>query len=165
MNKTLPTWAVRTAVPTDRLAAKQAYEQNTMQTNWDACNSLKAWAKQQGWPTPWLSFQTAFFQKMLADDESFALALTKSGLTITIPKQTYTFSDEKLSAFDRAYEEREWRGLVESLREVRRAVEAGVVVHVDGKQLTSFDSFYSWAHGRYHALEDGYDSWIGDDKS
>jgi hypothetical protein len=54
---------------------------------------------------------------------------------------------------------------VESLREVRRAVEAGVVVHVDGKQLTSFDSFYSWAHGRYHALEDGYDSWIGDDKS
>jgi hypothetical protein len=21
----------------------------------------------------------------------------------------------------------------------------------------------SWAHGRYHALEDGYDKWIGND--
>jgi hypothetical protein len=31
--------------------------------------------------------------------------------------------------------------------------------------LSSFQSFYDWAHGRYHVLEDGYDSWIGDDDS
>jgi hypothetical protein len=46
--------------------------------------------------------------------------------------------------------------LVEELREIRRAGE--------GKTLRSFQSFYDWAHGRYHALEDGYDSWIGDDR-
>ena len=28
--------------------------------------------------------------------------------------------------------------------------------------LTTWQSFYDWAHGRYHMLEDGYDSWIGD---
>ena len=25
--------------------------------------------------------------------------------------------------------------------------------------------FYAWAHGRYYALEEGYDHWIGDDRS
>ena len=50
-------------------------------------------------------------------------------------------------------------------REIRRAVEAGVVVKVEGTQtvLKTWQSFYDWAHGRYHMLEDGYDSWIGDD--
>ena len=49
------------------------------------------------------------------------------------------------------------------MREIRRAVEAGVVVEIDGRKLKSWASFYDWAHGRYHMLEDGYDSWIGDD--
>jgi hypothetical protein len=48
--------------------------------------------------------------------------------------------------------------LVEELRVIRRAVEAGFVV-----ELRTWQGFYSWAHGRYHALEDGYDSWIGSD--
>ena len=64
-----------------------------------------------------------------------------------------------------AYAERSWRWLVESLREIRRAVEADVVVEIDGQQLKSFGSFYTWAHGRYHVLEDGYDPWIGDDRA
>ena len=59
----------------------------------------------------------------------------------------------------------QWGVLVEALREIRRAVEAGVAVKVEGKTLRDFDSFYTWAHGRYHALEDGYDSWIGDDET
>lgn len=60
----------------------------------------------------------------------------------------------------------QWGSLVEELRDIRRAVEAGVVVEVENtKKLRSFNSFYTWAHGRYHALEDGYDSWIGDDNS
>jgi hypothetical protein len=164
VNPNLPSWAVTTATSTDRLATKYAYEQNTLQTNWDECQALKAWAKEQGWPTPWLTFQTAFFEKMWENDANFALTLT-SGLKITIPKQEYTFSEAKLAEMDQAYESREWAWLVESLRGVRRAVEAGVVVHVAGKTLKSFDRFYGWAHGRYHLLEDGYDSWIGDDKS
>jgi hypothetical protein len=162
METNLPSWAVQPA--SDRLATQQAYKQGTMQTNWEQGHSLKTWAKNQGWPTPWFNFQTAFFNKMLADDAAFALALT-SGLQITIPKQTYTFTDAALQEMDEEYKNREWRTLVARLRDIRRAVEAGVVVHINGKKLNSFDSFYTWAHGRYHALEDGYDSWIGDDTS
>jgi len=40
------------------------------------------------------------------------------------------------------------------------------VVNVEGvARLRTWQSFYDWAHGRYHMLEDGHDSWIGDDKS
>jgi len=54
--------------------------------------------------------------------------------------------------------------LVEDLREIRRAVEAGVAVTVEGEGLLlNWQGFYRWAHGRYHMLEDGYDKWIGDD--
>ena len=43
-------------------------------------------------------------------------------------------------------------------------VEAGVVVQVEDTTLNSFDSFYDWAHGRYHKLEDDMRTgWIGDD--
>jgi hypothetical protein len=57
-----------------------------------------------------------------------------------------------------------WGVLVEELRALRRAVEAGVVVQVeDGPRLQTWQGFYEWAHGRYHMLEDGYDRWIGDD--
>ena len=162
MHKNLPSWAVQPA--TDRVATKQAYARGAMQTNWDQCNSLKAWAKKQGWPTPWLSFQNAFFDKMLENEETFALALT-SGLQITIPKPEHTLSDKDIQEMDEEYENREWRALVAGLRDIRRAVEAGVVVHAEGKKLKSFESFYTWAHGRYYLLEEGYDSWIGDDNS
>ena len=54
--------------------------------------------------------------------------------------------------------------MVEALRAIRRAVEAGVVVQVEGAQeMRTWQGFYDWAHGRYHMLEDGYDRWIGDD--
>ncbi len=54
--------------------------------------------------------------------------------------------------------------IVAELRDIRRAVEAGVVVHVAGEEpMLNWQNFYSWAHGRYHMLEDGYDKWIGDD--
>ena len=59
-----------------------------------------------------------------------------------------------------------WRALVEELREIRRAIEAGAVVEVEGGgKLGTWQEFYDWAHGRYHMLEDGCDPWIGDDNS
>ena len=59
-----------------------------------------------------------------------------------------------------------WGILVEELREIRRAVEADIVIDIAGEtKFRSFQGFYTWAHGRYHMLEDGYDSWIGDDNS
>ena len=83
---------------------------------------------------------------------------------------------EKLKELDALYEETEDMGilgrrptrfgpLVEELREIRRLVEAGVSVRIEGTQtvLNTWGSFYDWAHGRYHRLEEGYDKWIGDD--
>jgi hypothetical protein len=91
-------------------------------------------------------------------------------------KQEHIITVEMLNKLDALYEKTEdmgvlgrrpiyWGTLVEELRKIRRLIEAGVTVKIEGTQtvLETWQSFYSWAHGRYHALEDGYDSWIGDD--
>ncbi len=88
-----------------------------------------------------------------------------------------TITTELLKEFDTLYEETEDMGvlgrrhtglgtLVEELRKIRRLVESGVRVKIEGTQtiLITWQDFYDWAHGRYHMLEDGYDRWIGDDK-
>lgn len=88
-------------------------------------------------------------------------------------KKTLIITAEQLDELDQLYEARsssgrptDWGILVNELRKIRRTVEAGVLVQVeDGKTLQSWQEFYAWAHGRYHMLEDGYDSWIGDDNS
>jgi len=108
---------------------------------------------------------------MLETRENFELAIEKSGIEIQVPKQDYTISGERIRELDELYEERSsagypnrWNILVEELREIRRAVEAGVVVNIEGEQpILSWQKFYDWAHGRYHMLEDGCDKWIGDD--
>jgi heme oxygenase len=82
-------------------------------------------------------------------------------------------SAEELRALDAMYAARSpsgqptrWRALVEELRQIRRVIEAGHVVQVEGEAtLRTWQSFYTWAHGRYHMLEDGCDAWIGDDRS
>lgn len=92
-------------------------------------------------------------------------------------KNEQTLTLETLKELDALYEAREgggaleprpthWGTLVEELRQIRRLVEAGVTVKIEGTQtvLNSWQSFYTWAHGRYHMLEDGYDRWIGDDR-
>lgn len=82
----------------------------------------------------------------------------------------YTISAEELRELDALYDERSetgrpvgWTSLVEGLREIRRAIEAGAVVTVEGRPMRTWGDFYSWAHGRYHMLEDGCDKWIGND--
>lgn len=85
----------------------------------------------------------------------------------------HMISTEELSALDEMYAERSasgrpvsWRALVGELRKIRRLVEAGTVVQVEGvATLRTWTEFYDWAHGRYHMLEDGCDPWIGDDRS
>lgn len=123
-------------------------------------------------------FEKAFIAKLFESDENFSLALNESGISIHIPIKEHTLTIERLKEWDALYEEREemgplgqrptgWGTLVSELREIRHLVEVGVTVNVEGTQtvLTSWESFYGWAHGRYHMLEDGYDSWIGDDVS
>jgi hypothetical protein len=87
-------------------------------------------------------------------------------------KPTITLSLAELSELDALYAQRgdsgrpsDWGTLVEKLRAIRRMVESGTVVQIeDGPTLRSWNGFYTWAHGRYHMLEDGYDAWIGDDR-
>lgn len=163
-SKSPPDWAYRPVAPTEREAAEQAHKKGTMRTNWHEAGSLKSWARRQGWPTSWLKLESKFYETMLANDANFALALSTSGLKIRIPKAEHTLTAADLRRFDaHSKDPQKWSWLVEELREVRRAIEVGVVVNVEDQQLTSFDSFYRWAHGRYHMLEDGADEWIGMD--
>lgn len=171
MNPTLPTWAFRAATPQDQMLAQTAQRHGHMQITWPNADALRRWAKQHGWPTPWWDFEATFIAHMLKSQENFALALATSGIQLQIPREAYTLSAAMLRTLDALYESRatngrptEWGSLVEELREIRRAVEAGVVVQIEGAPpLLDWQSFYQWAHGRYHMLEDGYDAWIGDD--
>lgn len=171
MNHNIPAWALRAATFEDRVFAKEAYRQGRMQIKWPDTNAVRSWAKQQGWSTPFFGFEAAFIAKMLETNENFELAIEKSGVEILIPRQNYAIPSETIRSLDELYEARSstgrpdgWGILVEELREIRRAVEAGVVIHIEGEPpILNWQDFYGWAHGRYHMLEDGYDKWIGDD--
>lgn len=91
-------------------------------------------------------------------------------------EREHVITVEMLKELDALYEDAEdvtpgmqrhrlWGVLVEQLRKIRRLVEAGVAVKIEETQtaLVTWQDFYTWAHGRYHMLEDGYDRWIGDD--
>jgi hypothetical protein len=74
--------------------------------------------------------------------------------------------DELYAARDASGRQTAWSVLVARLREIRRAIEAGQAVEVhDGLKLASVLDFHTWAYGRYKLLEEGCDSWIGDDVS
>ena len=171
MNTNIPAWALRAVTPEDQGFAKEAHRQGRMQIKWPNIKTLQSWAKQQGWSTPFFGFEEAFIAKVLETKENFELAIEKSGIEIQVPRQNYTISNERIRELDSLYEERSvtgrpnsWGILVEELREIRRAVEAGVVMNIEGEEtILNWQNFYNWAHGRYHMLEDGYDKWIGDD--
>jgi hypothetical protein len=161
---------MREAGPGDRHAARDAHGRGALQVTWPDRKTLRNWAKQRGWPAPWLGFDGAFLARILEDEASFEQAVRESGIGIRVPREDYTISAERLRELDELYAERSesgrpvgWRSLVEELREIRRAVEAGVVVKVEDETLRTWGAFYEWAHGRYHALEDGSDRWIGND--
>lgn len=171
MRTVIPAWAMRKAEAEDYDAVREAHRRGLLQIEWPNQKALRSWSKLQGWPTPWFGFEDAFLAKLLENHLNFACALNESGIELHIPQHEYTLSLERLRALDALYERRSesgrpigWQMLVEELREVRRAVEAGVMVQVeDGPRLQTWQGFYAWAHGRYHMLEDGADPWIGDD--
>ena len=171
MKAEIPTWALRQAGSGDRELVGEALGLGRTKVDWPDRKALRDWARRQGWPTPWVDFEHAFLTRMLEDEASFAAALGESGIGIRIPKGEFAISEADLAKLDALYEARsptgrptDWGLLVESLREIRRAVEAGVEVQVaGGPDLRTWQGFYDWAHGRYHMLEDGFDRWIGDD--
>jgi hypothetical protein len=182
-----PDWAFRRAVAGDLAIAAEAQRRGALRTNWRPDpfpGSTKvldgppsAWLKRQGWPTPWWSFLdrgAAFLRVVLAEEVRFDAALRDSGAELFVPEESHVVSDRELAELDALYAETEdmgtlgrrptrWGELVADLREMRRAVEAGVELEVDGRRLAGFNTFYTWAHGRYPGLEDGWDEWIGDD--
>ena len=176
----IPAWAKQRVLPgvPDFVEVRQLHRQGRTQIQLPNLKELKRWAKSHGWPTPLFGFEQAFITKLFESSETFSLALNESGINIQIPIKEHILAIDTLSELDALYEEREdiglhggrptgWGTLVSKLREIRHLVEAGVTVNIEGTQtvLTTWQSFYEWAHGRYHMLEDGYDSWIGDDKS
>lgn len=167
----LPTWATEPAAPPDRKHAQRAHQLGALQITWPDKKQLKTWAKANGWPTPFFGLHDALLKHLLSTDEAFALALSSSGIVLRVPIRQHIITAVELQKLDALYESRgansrpdEWGTLVDELRDIRHLVEAGIVVEVDGQRLKSFGRFYNWAHGRYHMLEDGYDSWIGDDR-
>jgi len=180
MKHDIPAWAKQSVNPEDHdySEVSQLYNKGKAQIHLTNLKDLKGWAKSQNWPTPWFGFKEAFIAKLFASQEAFKLALRESGIKIHIPISEHIINIERLKKLDGLYEEKQdmgvlgqratgWGTLVSELREVRHLVEAGVKVKVEGTQavLTSFQKFYDWAHGRYSKLEDGHDSWIGDDNS
>lgn len=176
MTPAIPTWALRAATPEDLGLARDTHGRGNLPIKWPDPQALRQWAKQHGWPTPSSGFETAFINHMLENRENFELALTTSGITLQLPLREYTLTPERLGQLDAWYAAVEdmgilgrrpihWGALVYELREIRHAVEAGVVVKIAGapEVLNTWATFYDWAHRRYHALEDGYDKWIGDD--
>lgn len=169
----IPTWALRTAGPDDYAGVCAAHQLGTMLVTWPDLRALRGWAVLHGWPRPHFGIKGAFMARMLENEANYQRAVRDSGVVMQIPSHDYTISPERLQELDGLYAARSpegrptsWGWLVEELREIRRAVEAGVVVQVaDGPALHTWQDFYAWAHGRYHMLEDGYDHWIGDDAS
>jgi hypothetical protein len=172
MKKEIPAWAMRTAKAEDYGIVQDSHSRGTMQIKWPDRKALRHWTRLRAWPTPWFGFETAFLAKMFESQMNFTQAIDESGIEIQFPQRECTLSATRVKELDSLYAERSpsgrpvsWGILVEELRDLRRAVEAGVVVQVeDGPRLQTWQGFYEWAHGRYHMLEDGYDRWIGDDR-
>ena len=160
----LPNWALTEATELDWTSAKKAYQDQTAKIVLRHPEALRSWMKGKGWKRPWLFLQESFMKQLFASDENYRLVLREHIAEIRIPKKNVVISDKKLQSMDDDYDERSWGALVEELREIRRVVEAGTEVEIDGKKLNSFNSFYTWAHARYKLLEEGSDKWIGDDR-
>jgi hypothetical protein len=173
MKPTIPAWAMKRAAADDYDAVRDAHSRGTLDIEWPELKELREWSRLRGWPAPRFRFRATWLARLFESQKNFACALEESGIELHIPLREYTLSLDSLREFDALYAERSpttglpnaWGLLVEELREIRRAVVAGVVVQVEGgPKLRTWGGFYAWAHGRYHALEDGYDNWIGDDR-
>jgi hypothetical protein len=75
-----------------RRAAAEDYElvqamqhQGTLQITWPNLDALRAWSRQQAWPTPWFGFKEAFLARLYANQLNFVQAISTSGIELSIP--------------------------------------------------------------------------------
>ncbi|MCB0689644.1 MAG: hypothetical protein KDC53_24055 [Saprospiraceae bacterium] len=143
---------------------KKAHQAGTVKIELLNDASLRSWMKGNGWKSSWIFLEESFKKQLLSEEWKYRQALEGGIVEIMIPKDKVNISGETLKDLDESYEERSWSSLVESLRDMRRAVEAGVILEVEGKPIKTWNAWYSWAHSRYPGLEEGSDLWIGDDR-
>lgn len=171
MSVELPAWAMHRADAYDYAAVAAHHSKGSVRVHWPDLKHLRGWAKQQRWPVPMFGFQHSFLSTLLKSEANFMLAVRYSGISLNVPASTCVMPESELRELDELYHEPvaeqragSWRALVIGLREVRHAIEAGVVLTIEGgPTLRSWQAFYSWAHQRYPRLEEGTDSWIGSD--
>ena len=160
----VPNWALTRARFEDRIKVKKAFEKRNAHFVFKDRKKLKSWMKSKKWRTSWLFPEKSFYQALLANDENFQTALSENVVEILVPKSTYKVPEKEIEKIDQYYEQEEWDWAVECLREIRRAIDAGVVIKIGDQQFTTAGSFYTWAHKRYHILEEASDKWILDDR-
>ncbi len=160
----IPSWALTKAGTEDRKAVKKAFEKKNAHFVFKDRKKLKPWMKSKKWRTSWLFPEQSFYRALFENDENFQTALSENVVEIFLPKSTYEIPDKEIQEIDQHYEQEEWDWAVESLREIRRAIDAGVVIQIGDQEFTSAGSFYTWAHKRYHILEEASDKWILDDR-
>jgi hypothetical protein len=173
MTGTTPDWAMRPIRVEDRGRMKDLLHRKLIKVTWPEIGALKRWAREHHWPAPWFGFKESFVGQMLESDSNFLMGLNNSGIRMLVPKRQFDFGGNQLRDLDELYTARDengrpsdWKVLVGELRDLRRTIEAGVAVKVDEVQtLHSWSAFYTWADSRFPGLEDGCDSWIGDDES
>lgn len=158
----LPNWALEKAGPHDRVRAKEAYEKETGRFTVPNRVSLKDWMKAQGWKRSWISLEGSFYKQCFQDDSLFQLALKEEMVDIWIPKEVCQISVADLASMDKDYDAQDWSTAAAKLRDIRRAIDAGVIIEIDGQSFKSSGSFYTWTHQRYHALEEISNEWMMD---
>jgi len=158
----IPNWALEKAGPNDRVRAKEAYQRETGRFTVPNRVSLKDWMKARGWKRSWISPESSFYRQCFQDDTLFQLALKDNMADIWIPKQSHQLSDADLAAIDEDYEQKDWSAAVAQLRDIRRAIDGGVTLKIDGQTFKSSGFFYTWAHQRYHTLEEISNEWMMD---
>ena len=159
----LPSWALRSATTAEREKAADAYYRSKAKTVFRDRKKLRSWIEYHGWKTSWLHLEDSFYKELFSNDEFFKEGLEDGVVEIFIPKESYTFSDEEFKNINDGYSAREFNWVVEYLREIRRAIEAGILVEIDGLQLKSEIAFYNWVDKQFHILEEVADKWIGND--
>jgi hypothetical protein len=173
MTSTPPDWAMRPVEVEDRASMDKLLRRGLVEITWPEIKKLKRWAREHHWPAPWFGFKQSFIAQMLENDSKFLMGVKNSGIKLSVPKKQVDFDAYQLRDLDELYmarnadgRPRDWNLLVGELRMLRRAVEAGVALKVDeAHTLRSWQGFYTWASSRYPGLEEGCDSWIGDDGS
>lgn len=156
----LPKWALEKAGPQDRVRAQDAYQRKTGHFIAPEWPSLREWMRAREWKYSWLSKETAFYKQCFRNDDNFRAVLEDQIAELWIPKQSHQVSEDDLASIDKDYSDRAWSSAVAQLKDLRRAIDAGITIKVDGRTFTSSGSFYTWVHKRYHALEEASDDWI-----